>query len=215
MESYDIRLCSNFKLFLSGPSACGKTTFLINLLENLTSFTQQKIENIIYVYHTYQRSFSDMKYLVNVFIKDSENLMNDLEKYVTGVPTFIIFDDLLNSKRLPEIAQFFVVDGRHKNLSLAYTTQKMFINNDFFRQISNNCTHFIVFRNVRNLQEIKILASQLTPGKKELIEIYQDACQQPYTYLIIYLTQVSPHEVRFLSNLFDFDHYVTCYKIND
>ena len=72
-----------------------------------------------------------------------------------------------------------------------------------------------MFRNVRNLQEIKILASQLTPGKKELIEIYQDACRQPYTYLIIYLTQESPHEVRYLSNLFDFDHYVTCYKIND
>ena len=49
MEAYDIKLCSNFKLFLSGPSACGKTTFLINLLENITNFTQQRIENIIYV----------------------------------------------------------------------------------------------------------------------------------------------------------------------
>ena len=28
-----------------------------------------------------------MKYLVNVFIKDSENLMNDLEKYITSMET--------------------------------------------------------------------------------------------------------------------------------
>ena len=155
-----------------------------------------------------------MKNLVTVFIQDSDDLMNDIEKFMTGAPTFIIFDDLLNSKRLPEIAQLFVVDGRHKNLSLAYTTQKMFINNDYFRQISNNCTHFIVFRNVRNLQEIKILASQLTPGKRELIDIYQDACREPYTYLIIYLTQLTPYVIRYLSNLFDYDHHVTCYKIN-
>lgn len=212
MTAYDIRLCPNFKLFLSGSSGCGKTTFLINLLENISTFTHQKIEVVIYVYNTYQTVFSEMNNLVNVFIKDSDELMSELENFTTGAPTFIIFDDLLNSKRLPEIAQYFVVDGRHKNLSLAYTTQKMFINNDYFRQISNNCTHFIVFKNVRNLQEIKTLASQLTPGKKELIEIYQDACRQPYSYLVINLTQANPDEVKYLSNLFDYDHFVTCYR---
>ena len=30
---YDVRLKENFKLFISGPSRCGKTVFVSNLLE--------------------------------------------------------------------------------------------------------------------------------------------------------------------------------------
>ena len=32
---YDIRLKENFKLFISGPSRCGKTFFVADLLENI------------------------------------------------------------------------------------------------------------------------------------------------------------------------------------
>ena len=35
---YDIRLKENFKLFISGPSRCGKTVFVSKLLENTHTF---------------------------------------------------------------------------------------------------------------------------------------------------------------------------------
>ena len=37
-NSYDIRLKENFKLFISGPSRCGKTFFVADLLENVENF---------------------------------------------------------------------------------------------------------------------------------------------------------------------------------
>ena len=34
-DVYDIRLNENFKVFISGPSRCGKTVFVSNLLERI------------------------------------------------------------------------------------------------------------------------------------------------------------------------------------
>ena len=47
---FDIRLKENFKLFLSGPSRCGKTVFVAKLIENIQSFAKQPPTSIIYVY---------------------------------------------------------------------------------------------------------------------------------------------------------------------
>ena len=38
---FDIRLKENVKLFISGPSRCGKTFFVSELLENIESFTKE------------------------------------------------------------------------------------------------------------------------------------------------------------------------------
>ena len=46
----DIRLKENFKLFVSGPSRCGKTVFVAKLIENIQSFAKQPPTLIIYVY---------------------------------------------------------------------------------------------------------------------------------------------------------------------
>ena len=40
-DGYDIRLKENFKLFISGPSRCGKTVFVSKLLENIHTHLQK------------------------------------------------------------------------------------------------------------------------------------------------------------------------------
>ena len=51
---FDIRLKENFKLFVSGPSRCGKTVFVAKLSENIQSFAKQPPTLIIYVYKVWQ-----------------------------------------------------------------------------------------------------------------------------------------------------------------
>ena len=87
----------------------------------------------------------------------------------------------------------------------------MFVNNESFRQISNNCDYFAVFKNPRNSSEVRVLAQQLTPGSLELINIYSEATKDPFSYLFINLTQECDETVKYLSHLFDYDHSVTCY----
>ena len=81
----------------------------------------------------------------------------------------------------------------------------MYVNDEHFRQISQNCDYFIVFKNPRNLSEIRTLAQQITQS------IYREATKDPFSYLFINLTQEAQTEVKFLSHLLDRDHMLMAY----
>ena len=208
---YDIRLKENFKLFLSGPSRCGKTFFIADLLQNLATISKDPASFIIYVYKTWQWKFDEMKHLVHVFIEDDENVVEKIKEYASGQSILVVFDDMINSKSLNTLAPLFTVDGRHMNMSLVFLTQRMFVNDEYFRQISQNCDYFIVFKNPRNSSEIRTLAHQITPGSLHLIKIYIEATKEPFSYLIINLTQECEPEVKYLSQLFTKDHSVKAF----
>ena len=214
---HDIRFKENFKIFVCGPSRCGKTVFIKDLLQNIPSITKQNISKVIYVYKVWQQIFEDMKLqgLVHFFLREEENIVEKIKKLSFGEYSLVIFDDLINSKILEEISNLFVVDGRHSNYSMIFTSQRMFVNNEYFRQISNNCDYIVVFKNPRNYSEIRTLAQQLTPMSLDLLEIYTKATKDPFTYLLINLTQECNEDVKFLSHLFDYDHYVKTYVKKD
>ena len=213
-EKFDIRLKENFKLFIAGPSRCGKTFFVSDLIENIETFSKQPPSTIVYVYKVWQTKFDEMRSIVHMFIPDNENIVNQLKDLAIGQPIFVIFDDLLNSTSLVDISNLFTVDGRHMNMSMAFITQRMFVNNEHFRQISQNCDYFCVFKNPRNSSEIRTLAQQLTPGSLDLVDVYTEATKDPFTYLFINLTQECPPKVKYLSRLFDWDHSCKVWVIN-
>ena len=209
---YDVRLKENFKLFISGPSRCGKTFFISELLENIGTFAKEPPETILYVYKVWQSKFDEMKSIVHGFIEDNENIIQQIKEIALGQRIFVIFDDLINSKSLVDIATLFTVDGRHMNMSMAFLTQRMFVNNEYFRQISQNSDYFCIFKNPRNSSEIRTLAQQLTPGSLDLIEIYKEATKNPFSYLLINLTQECDPNVKYLSHVFDENHSLKVYQ---
>ena len=213
---YDIRFCENFKIFACGPSRCGKTCFIIDIIQNLQTIAKMPPNKILYVYKVWQQKFDELKEsgIVDHFVQDQKDLIKKLKTLSKGESSLIVFDDLINSSNLQDIANLFVVDGRHSNLSLIFLSQRMFVNNESFRQISNNCDYFAVFKNPRNSSEVRVLAQQLTPGSLELINIYSEATKDPFSYLFINLTQECNESVKYLSHLFDYDHSVTCYLRN-
>ena len=210
---FDIRLKENFKLFVSGPSRCGKTFFISELLENIETFAKDPPETILYIYKIWQTKFDEMKSVVDGFIEDNENVVHQLKELALGQRVFVIFDDLINSKSLVDIATLFTVDGRHMNMSMAFLTQRMFVNNEHFRQISQNCDYFCVFKNPRNSSEKRTLAQQLTPGSLDLVEIYKEATKNPFSYLLINLTQECDPSVKYLSHVFDENHSLKAYQL--
>ena len=210
-ETYDIRLKENFKLFVTGPSRCGKTFFVCDLLQNIDTFCKVPPVVIIYVYKVWQEKFEEMKAYVHKFIMDDDHVMDIVKENLFGSPTLLIFDDMLHSKALKEISTLFIVDGRHQNLSLIFLTQRMFVNNEYFSQISQNCDYFCIFKNPRNCSEIRTLAHQITPGNLGLIKFYKEATKTPFSYILINLTQECTEVVKYLGNPFLRDHAVEAY----
>ena len=97
---------------------------------------------MIYVYKVWQPKYDEMMSLGVNFKVDHDNIVDDIKSNVTGEPTLIIFDDLFGSSSLKEIANLFTVDARHMNMSLVFLSQRMFVNNESFSQISQNCDYF-------------------------------------------------------------------------
>ena len=185
---FDLRLKENFKLFLSGPSSCGKTSFVSELISNIDQFVKEPPRKDIFFYKEWQAKFTDMEQKLGVhFIENNDMIIEQIKEFNT--PALVIFDDMLNSTNLKAVAQLFTVYGRHLNLCLAFLTQRLFNNKEFFRQISQNSDYMGVFKNPRNSREIRTLASQITPKTFELLDIYQKATRDPYSYLLINLTQ--------------------------
>ena len=207
---FDLRLKANFKIFLSGPSGCGKTTFIIDLVKNLDRISASPPSKVIYFYKEWQPKFSEMEKLYGInFIEDNDMIIEQIKEFNT--PALVIFDDMLNSNNLKAVAQLFTVYGRHLNLCLAFLTQRLFNNNEFFRQISQNCDYMTVFKNPRNSMEIRTLAHQITPKTLELLDIYQKATKNPFSYILINLTQEGLPQLKYINDIFSKTHVVNVY----
>lgn len=64
------------------------------------------------------------------FVEDSDMIIERIKEFDNSA--FVIFDDMLNSDNLKSVAQLFTVHGRHLNLCLAFLTQRLFNNNEYF-----------------------------------------------------------------------------------
>ena len=161
----------------------------------------------------WQSKFDELKSVVHAFIEDNENILDQIKKIAHGQTILVIFDDMINSKFLIGISTLFTVHARHLNMSMVFLTQRMFVNNEYFRQISQNCDYLCLFKNHRNSSEIRTLAQQLTPGSLELIDIYKEATKSPFSYLLINLTQECKSKIRYISNIFDENHSIKVYQL--
>ena len=206
-EYYDVRLKENFKLFIAGPSGAGKTWFVQELMKNLDIFTKAPPKILTLVYKVYQPIYKDMG--LDHVIEDGPHLKERLFEIAMGRPMLVIFDDMMNSTSLKELADLFTVHGRHHNLSMIFLSQQVYNgNNQDFKQIKRNCDYMALFKNPQNAQEIRTLSSQMTPGRMELVSYFTQATQNGYAYLFINLTQQCKDQVKYLSQLFNETHVV-------
>ena len=200
-EKIDVSVKWPFKWCLVGSSGSGKTNFSLQVIRHAHRLFDQVPTKIIIVYKEYQEIYNQFNdYIPTVLFNEDEVDFEEITKE-NKENLLIICDDLYYSKKIDEVAEHFLIKGRHRNTSWLVLTQSIF-NHPALKNISRNSSHITMFKSVR-LNEPHIFFSQLRPRtSKVLQDIYSKATEKSYSYLDIDLSQTCPDKYRYKTNLF-------------
>ena len=210
-EKIDVSVKWPFKWCLVGSSGSGKTNFSLQVIRHAHRLFDQVPTKIIIVYKEYQEIYNQFNDHIptDLFNEDEVDFEEITKENKENL--LIICDDLYYSKKINEVAEHFLIKGRHRNTSWLVLTQSIF-NHPALKNISRNSSHITMFKSVR-LNEPHIFFSQLRPRtSKVLQDIYSKATENSYSYLDIDLSQTCPDKYRYKTNLFS--KAVTVFIIN-
>lgn len=114
----------------------------------------------------------------------------------------LIVDDFSSEKKEHQkITQLFTRVSHHSQTSVIFVTQNLFESG--LRTLSLNSHYIILFKNIRDMLQIKALGKQIFPGKTDFfMDVYKDATFRPYGYLIIDVTSTCNELFRLRTNIF-------------
>lgn len=201
---FDARLQHPFSAVVSGPSNCGKTFFVKEVIDNASRVISHKIENIVYIYSCWQPLYDQLlkNHQIN-FVEGLPESLCDDSLLPPEKNNLLIIDDLMHtaSNNL-EVQNVFTKYVHHRNLSCIYLIQNLFIQGKTSRTISLNSNYLFLFGNPRGKYQISLLGRQMFPGNtKFFLEAFNDATGSPYGYLLIDYKAKTPDFLRLRTGL--------------
>lgn len=126
----------------------------------------------------------------------------------------MVLDDLMNEgsgdKRVLDL---FTKDSHHRNTTVIYMTQDMFPEGKFSKTISRNVHYIIAFKNPRDQLGVRILTQQAFPQEfKDVLNVYREAIERPYRYLLFDLHPSSSDQERLKTNVLQDEGYTIVYR---
>ena len=202
MAVIDVSIKWPFKWCLVGSSGSGKTNFCLQIISNSTRILDNTPSKIVLIYKEFQNIYNQFdKFIPTQLYHEDEVDLEELTKS-NKERLLVICDDLYYSKKLDEVAEQFLIKGRHRNTSWIVLTQSIF-NRPALKNISRNSTHITLFKTVR-LNEPHIFFSQLRPrASKVLQNIFAKATEKPFSYLDIDLSQTCSDKFRYKADIFN------------
>ena len=196
-----------FTCLLAGPSGSGKTFFIANLIQRVESLIEPAIRNIRYLYSQKQDFFNE--------IKERSPLPIDFYDDIDAIPSdpakasLLIIDDFMSlspksSDIETKIAEYFIKKSHHENTSVIYICQNVFNSSKIHRTISLNAHYLILMKNPRAVNQIMFLAMQMFPKNTHFLqEVFKDATEKPWSYLLIDLKPTTPEQFRLRTDIFE------------
>ena len=180
-------------------------------------FTNQP-KRVVYIYST-KSQFVEELYQEKLIDKAIKKLPSTYEKLEEIVAPFckegviVIVDDGLSQIEgyLPKVFEEFTSKN---NASVIFVSQSIFVNNDSFVRISQNCHYIVFMANRRNPARIRALAQQVKPCNQAFIlKCFIDATKfkrlsssspknYGYGYFILEFNLKSPEILMCRTNIF-------------
>ena len=191
-------------ILISGATRSGKTHFVYKMLANLKEqFHHPQPVSILFCYAIYQPLYEKIETEIpNVEMHHGLPSENKIDEWCTeeSVKThrLIILDDLSHLIVDNRNIELLLTQGsHHKNISVIIVTQNIFNPGKYSRSQSLNTQYFIIFRNIRDGNQIKYLSRQLFPSfPNKLVHAYEDSIKEKHGYLLIDMHPYSDDKYR-------------------
>lgn len=188
----------------------GKTTFCVELLNNADRMIDTKFDKIYWLLGDVNAQPKNLNVPVEFIIGMPDEFENK-----SGKPCLYVLDDSMFETENKSVANLLTRGSHHQNMSVIFITQNLYQQGKYARTISLNFTHLCVMNNPRDRLQFSYLARQLYPeNAKDLLRVYKETTDEPFTYLLIDLTQKTHNLFRFRTDIFN-PNYATvfCPKI--
>ena len=178
---------------LVGPSGSGKTKMIFNML--LRGTFQTRFSKILFCYKDFQPQFPLLRKKLSVQFLRFQNfdfLMN-LEDCL------LIFDDSCEEFYSNKTFVKLATAGRDKNIATINVKHNIFQQNRWSRTIDLNTTLIILFKSIRDVQQVDYLGRQLNRAKC-FRHCYQLSTKEAFGHFLIDLNPKTSESLRFRSS---------------
>ena len=187
-------------IIVAGPTQCGKTELIKNMLIHREEIFEKCPSNIMWAFgHLKENQMESIKNKVpeTVF---SNGLPTERESLSNSI---LILDDLMNEIcKNQEYSNLFTRGSHHDNITTIAVLHNIYNKEKYNRNIALNTHYYVLFKNPRDKQQIRYLENQIFPGQKNhLLNAFNNATARPYGYLVIDLHPTTPENMRLYSNI--------------
>ena len=195
---FDPRLQSPFTMLIAGPTSCGKSYLVFDIIKNYKTLITPEVHDINYCYSQWQPGFEDMKKLGVKFhqgLFSREELFDDTRD--TSRHSLLIIDDLLDAEYAPLAKDLFIKGSHHLNMNVIFITQNLFFANKDFRTLSLNAHYLVIFKNPRDMSQIGYISRQAFPAHPSfLTQVYNNETHRRHSYIVLDCKQSTPDHLR-------------------
>ena len=177
----DIKFNHMFSMLVVGPSQCGKTYFLEQLLTN----------NCVKYPSTnqWQNRYTSLKSTLGdkiVFTQGLPDMSEDLSEINPKFNNVFAFDDLMSQATESPLLSLLFTQGRHLNASVIFLLQNLFPKGKFNTDIGRNAQSMVLFRSPSDRKQIGIVAERIfDKNGTTFMSAYTKETEKPYGYLLI------------------------------
>ena len=195
--AFDPRLQGPFTMMVAGPTSCGKSQLVLNLIKNTDTLVYPPVKDITYCYTQWQPAFEELQGRVTF----REGMISREEVMSPGkagrAHSLLVIDDLTDEENGPLVKDLFIRGSHHRRISVIFITQNLFLQGKDFRTISINSHYVILFKNPRDRSQIQSLARQCFPGNSRfLTDVYTSETSDPHSYIVLDFKQDTPDRLR-------------------
>ena len=180
-------------------SACGKTTFVKELLLHHYTRFQPRIQRIVWLYKRWQPLYAIIKSTVTPRVEFIQGIPQELDDddYFNPIQNnLLILDDMVSTlgkdKRITEL---FTEGSHHRSLSIISINQNLYATKDPTQR--RNCQYLILYDNPVDKSMTFALARQMFPkNSQQFIKLFEKATKRPYGFLLLDLKPFTPANQR-------------------